>query len=518
MPKKETQKKTKPPMAAVIDIGSNELRLKVAQGGKVIKTIESLSFPLSLGRDTFHNGKISFEKVEKACTTIKNFLTVVKQYGVTDIRAFATTAVREATNSNYILDQIKIKTGLDITVMDDMDEKSYIYKLLSAMLDDDVRQSSMMIYLGSGNIGISVTENNRMPFMQNVKIGALRISEIFGDMPEYTSEFYLILEEYLSSFTDMLDNDIPDAIGHFIVAGYFSALIAELCGAETKNDVRYIPKDRFLKLYDDIKHKTSEQISDEYDIPFERTELLLPVVCICHNLMGFTNAELIVSPDIMLSDAILYEMLRPDEFAKLSKEFYKNTVHSAQAIAKKYFAVEEHYKTVAKFALTIFDKMKKIHGMGAAEKLYLHTAAILHDIGKYINLKGHYYQSCNIIRGTDIVGLNGLQTKLVAAICLYHSRLLPSENDDIYRDLSTENKVLVSKLAAILRIADALDRSHMHKFDDIDVKITDDELMVTINTDDNIAVEMWSFNQKAAFFEEVFGLKAALRKKRGIGV
>ncbi|MDR3240325.1 MAG: phosphatase, partial [Clostridiales bacterium] len=86
--------------------------------------------------------------------------------------------------------------------------------------------------------------------------------------------------------------------------------------------------------------------------------------------------------------------------------------------------------------------------------------------------------------------------------------------DENYRKLDLYNRVLVSKLSAILRVADALDRSHTQKFNDIDVKITDDELIVSITTDKNIDLEQWSFKEKGRFFEEVFGIKAVIRKKK----
>ena len=92
-------KKEKIELAAVIDIGSGELRLKTAQFSKTrIKYLESLTYPLSLGRDTFNTGKIGFDKVEKACDIICNFMIIIREYGITNIRVVATTAVREATN------------------------------------------------------------------------------------------------------------------------------------------------------------------------------------------------------------------------------------------------------------------------------------------------------------------------------------------------------------------------------------------------------------------------------------
>ena len=510
MPKKERVE-----LAAVIDIGSSELRLKTAQFAKArIKYLESLTYPLALGRDTFSSRKIGFDKVDKACEIIRNFLMIIREYGITNVRVVSTTAVREAENIDYFLDQVKIKTGVNITVLDDMEEKLYIYKLITRLLKDDAKNSALMVHIGSGNIGLSILEDSRIQFTQNIKVGSLRISEMFGDMQEYSSEFYVVLEEYLHSFTDTLETAVPGDTKHFIVSGTEIAVASELIGGEKKGVFSSLPKDKFLEFYEEAKLKTAERSAADFNISPEKAEVLFPAMCIFHNLLQLTQAENITAADITLSDAILYEMLCPGEFEALNKDFGKNTILSAMALAKKYDAMESHYRHVEKFAVKIFDKMKKLHGLGYREKLLLQAAAIMHDAGKFVNISRHHIHSYDIITGSNITGLSQLETRIVANLARYHSYEVPSPADDSYARLNLYNRVLVSKLSAILRVADALDRSHMQKFGDIDVKVIDTELLINISTDKNIDLEQWSVAEKGAFFEEVFGIKAVIRQKK----
>ncbi len=508
--------KSKTETVAVIDIASNELRLKVAEKGKNdVRYLESLHYPLSLGRDTFNTGKISFDKVDKVCDIIKNFLVVAKGYGINNIKAIATTAVREATNSAYILDQIKIKTGVDVRVMDDSDEKIYIYKLVARLCSEEQKQSGLMVHIGSGNIGISVFEDGYIPFMENIKLGTLRINEIFDGVQDHVSEFHAVVEDYIRSFTDMLQNEVPSDIKNFIVSGSDSEVIAKLCKASRSGDFYKFNKENLLKLYEDIKHKSIEKISDEYDITYDKAEVLMPAMCIYISLIEHTKSGHVLAPNSFLIDAYIYEQLFPEEFGKINKEFNKNTIRSAQLAARKYNAIVSHSDCVTSFAKSIFEKMKKIHGLSGREKILLEVACILHDIGKFIGVKSHYRHSYYIVKNLEIVGLNSEEITIVACICLYHSRLVPSINDEVYRSLSPQNRVLVSKLAAILRLADALDRGHYQKFKDIDIKTDNDELVITIETDKNSDLESWSFKEKSVFFEDVFGIKAVLKKKRG---
>ena len=500
---------------AVIDIGSNELRLKIAQSGKgKLKYLESLTYPMSLGRDTFNTTKISFEKVDKTCDIIRGFLAVAAGYGISGVRAVATSAVREAVNRDYILEQIKVKTGLSVEVIDDSQEKLYVYKLMNYLLNDGLKQSAMMVYIGAGNIGLAVLDGGMTPFMQNIKVGSLRINEMFEDMQEYSNSFSQVLEEYIASFTDMLDEFIPAKITNFIASGSEISLIGELCGAHKSGIFLNITKSSFDALYNQVKDKTADRIAEDYNLPIDKAEVLLPAMCIFDNLLRFTHADKIIAPTVFLSDSLIVEMLYPNDFKRIDKKFNENTLLSAAAHARAFHTMAAHGQSVCGFAEKIFDKMKGIHGLGGREKLLLETAALLHDIGKFINVKHHYLHSYHIIQGLDIVGLSILETEIVACVSLYHSRKTPAATDESYRALTGKNRVLVSKLSAILRLAEALDRSHEQKLDEIDVRLTDRELTVTITSDKNTDLEQWAFMENSVFFEEVFGIRPVMKRKK----
>ncbi|MCL2698706.1 MAG: hypothetical protein FWE68_00160 [Defluviitaleaceae bacterium] len=510
-----TSKKT---LAAVIDIGSNELRLKIAQRSKEsTKYLESLTYDLSLGRDTFDTGKISFEKIDKACDVINNFRRVAEGYGIRNVRITATTAVREAANREYIIDQIKIKTNTLVKVYDDMEEKQHIYRLMTFLLGDMAADSALMVYNGSGNLGVSLITDGRVSYVQNIKTGPLRISETFEEVQEYSNEFRLVIDEYLTTFMTFMLDEMPKDIAHFIVSGHEMPMIAELCGCPAGEIVNRIPRRRFEELYGGIKNKTTGRLAEDYGVTPEKADLLLPAVIFCYKLMRMTKCEEIIFPAVFLSDALLFEELYPEETSALIKGYNKNILQSARTIAAKYRVPEPHYKTVVKFAGGIFDQMKKIHGLGSREKALLQAAAILRDVGKFVNMTGHHLHSYNIVLGCDIVGLSDLEKRIVANLCYYHSSNVPHMSDANYAAFRPSERVLVSKLAAILKLASALDRSHLQKFETIDVNIGADALTITALTNANADLERWAFSEKAAgFFEEVFGIKAVFKQKRVI--
>ncbi len=521
MGKKEKEKskdikKTK--ASAVIELASNGIRLKIAEAGKgKIKVIEALHYPISLGRDTFHFGKISFEKIDKACDILKNFLKVTSDYGVENIEVVGTTAIREAENRDYIMDQVKIKTGLTIKMLDDSQEKIYIHKELLRCVQENNSEvdSAMFVYIGSGNLSISVKKNNVMPVLLSIRTGSLRISEQFENIPDDTKVFHLVVEEYLEGVSESIKNMIAvGEIKNFVVSGQEIEMIAELCEGEKIAGTTFIKKEKFINLYDEIKFKHIEQMMEDYDMTYETAELLFPSMSIYKTLLEFTTADEIMTNAIYLDDAILYEMLYQEASDKFNKSFSENTILSARNLARRYENNEQHSNTVEAFSLKIFEKMKKIHGLGSREKLLLQVAAIVHDIGKFINMKDHYLYSYHIIKGSDIVGLTQLETELVANIAKYHGMLLPNMAHESYSKLRTKDRMIVSKLTAILRVADSLSGSHEQKFDEIELKIEGVNLVIIYSTHKNTQLEHWAFEEKSLFFEDVFGMKPIIKKKR----
>ncbi|MDR0957965.1 MAG: hypothetical protein LBM16_02000, partial [Clostridiales bacterium] len=357
-------------IAGIIDIGSNSIRLKIGQNKKgELVVLETASFPLLLGRDTFAEGKVNFEKAAKACDIIKNFRKLCTEYGADTIRVTAGASIREASNRSYILDQIYLKTGLSVELNDNQDEKLYIYKLMHMLLPENYKQSSLLVYSGSGNAGVALVKEGKIPYIQTIRTGSLRLSEMFGEVHEYSNEFSLLVEEYLKSFTDYISLD--KSAKNFIACGNEMILISELTGAVKNGNFLVIEKSAFDALYANIKSKSVKIIAEEYNISEETAELLLPAMAVYGNLISFTRAEQILSPHVYFIDAVLYETLFPEVFAKIDSVIYESASIAARTTAIRFGCSEKHFSSVEGFAIAIFDKMKKLHGLSQKHKVIL---------------------------------------------------------------------------------------------------------------------------------------------------
>ena len=508
-----------PERAAVIYIGSKAIYLNIAEYSKKddIKVLESLNYPLNLGQDTFTRNKISFNKVNKTCKILKRFKKLIREYNLIKIKTVATTAIKEARNRLYILDQIKIKTGLDVEVIDDSVEKSYIYQGILRKIKNDkqlINEKALLSYIGTGNLGVSLYQNGNIVSSQNIKVGSLKLNEKLKGIQKKTDKFSITVREYLSSFTHMLETFLADKeIDNFITLGKEIEMIANLCQADLEDGFYKISRNKFDDLYDQIKDKTPQQLMNMFDLQREEADILLPSMTLYAMIWNLTSTDRIIAPNLFLGDILLYQMLFPKEAIAMKEEFKKSTIYSARSLGRDYKYNEDHAQIVTKFSLEIYDSIKEVHGLGDRERLLLHVASILHDVGKYMSLKNHYYHSYNIIMASNIVGLSQEELEVIANVARYHSRKMPG--DDInYQKLPQRDRVLIAKLASILRIADAIDKAHASKFDEIKVELEEDKLLITLFTNKITYLEELIFDQKSDLFREVYAMDTKFKKRR----
>ena len=185
-------------------------------------------------------------------------------------------------------------------------------------------------------------------------------------------------------------------------------------------------------------------------------------------------------------------------------------------ISKRYNGSTRRADTLEHITTTIFDSMKKVHGMGQRERLYLRLAAILHDCGKYISMINIGEASYDIIMATEMIGLSHMEREIVANVVRFnHSNFVYyGQTQDHPQGLDKESYLIVAKLTAILRLANSLDRSHKQKMKGVKAVLQDNELILKIDTQEDITLERGFFQTNTEFFKEVYSITPVIRQKK----
>ena len=507
---------------SAIDVGSNSIRMKIAEVAKdcKIKVLESARYPVDLGRDTFSIGKISFSTLIKTSEILQGFKKLMGDYRVKEYRAVATNALREAQNRDYVLDQIKLKTGLDIEIINNSLERFYTAKALRDKLSNYTklrREGVLILDIGSGSTSISVYSNNMLIYSYNLKLGSLRLSEILAAIEERNLDYPVILQDFIRSDVDRLQTFEPETIraNNMIAIGGNNDLVGRICSHNISPELNIIERATFEKVYREILTTPAKSFQKKHKVPPERVKTILPSMIILRTFLEKTRAQEIINPVVSLRDGVISDSIDRSFHHQQDEDFYEDIIVSARFIASRYKYDQAHAEDVEKNSLILFDKLRKLHGLKERHRFYLKVAAILHDTGKYLSLNEHYVHSYHLIKAADLLGVSEEELEIIANIARYHSIVVPDKTaHPSFEQLSGKNKVVVAKLVAIIRLADSLDRSHQQKIEVTQVSLNGAQLEISGSSRGNTLLEEWTFQFKAEFFKEVFGIKPILQVKR----
>lgn len=513
---------------AAIDVGSFELEMGIYEMSYKtgIRRVDHIRHVIALGKDTYSQGKISYGLVEEMCQILEEFVQIMKTYRVKDYRAYATSAMREAHNNQIILDQIRVRTGLTVHIISNSEQRFISYKAIAAKAGEFnkiIQKGTAIVDVGFGSAQLSLFDKDALVTTQNLPLGTLRVRGLLANIPatvgEHREQIEEIVDNELFTFRKMYlkDREINNLIGIgenilYIINRMDLKAYGDKIDATTMN-----------RFYERMCQLTTDQIEERFGVNSEYASLLLPSVVVYKRIMELTGADIFWVPGIRLCDGIAAEYAHDNKLVKFSHNFENDILAASRNMAKRYKCHSSHNQVLEQYALAIFDSMKKYHGLGSRERLLLQIAVLLHACGKFISIKNSNECSYNIIMSTEIIGLSHLEREIIANVVRYNIRDFDYDKVQLETQVHQENAagmslssitILIAKLTAILRLANSMDRSHRGKLADCRMTIKDSELIIATGYQGDMALEASSFDQKADFFEEIYGVRPVLKQRR----
>ena len=308
------------------------------------------------------------------------------------------------------------------------------------------------------------------------------------------------------------DRDIRTII---VVDDYLSVWVSrKAASAGRKNEL--VNLGDYEQFVQQLRTRPMAEIMRMLDLPEEAVNLTFISACIMKRIMKLTGAQQIWAPGVTLSDGMAYEYAQQNKLLQSEHDFNRDILACAMNISKRYQGSRKRAETLENITLTIFDSMKKVHGMGKRERLYLQLSALLHDCGKYISMVNIGETSYQIIMATEMIGLSHMERETVASVVRFnHTPFIYYDQMKALGTALTESAYLtVAKLTAILRIANALDRSHKQKLKGVKATLKEDQLVLMVETPEDITLERGIFEERADFFQEVFSVQPVIKQKK----
>lgn len=504
---------------AAIHLGSEMISMQIVQYRNLnnIKILEECNRRVRLGEETFKNKIIPFSMVNEICELLVGFKRLMTEYEVEEYSMQATTAVREALNRVFLIDQIYIRTGLKVTVIDLPEEIYTKYESIRRTMKLDgltgVDESMLMMDISSGGLGITFVKDNVIRYQQNLNIGVIRVKESFNRNQRSSLKFNQALAEYLSStmgaVRDALKNE---QVRYLVLSGAESELLLQMLGIDFQAGVIRIKTEQFMQLFKTVHELNLPQIIKVFKINEDIAELVVPTILLYEQLLALVPVQEIILTDDRFIDGICLLHIGTKTDKDYAAELEQEQLSLLHSIGRHYHYDEAHSRQVERLAVLMFDKLSKHHGLDSHCRILLQATALLHDIGKYVSLRSHSLYSYKLIMSSDILGFSEMDKKIVALASYYHAhRLFGNKHPDV-EPMSAEVMPLVAKLAALVRLADAMDRSYKQKIRSCRVNVKNGVMKVDAVTREDLTIEEWTFASKASFFEEVYGLQAVLER------
>ncbi len=505
-------------VVGIIDIGSSSIKMNIYELFEDHYVIlESLRQHVRLGNDSFYEGKISRKTINECIAILNRYKKLCKDYNTKYIKTVATTAVREAENSDIFIDSIYRHTDLEIELLGVQNESEYIFSAIMNILNKKKitheNENWAIVEISAGNIEITLLEGNCILYSRSLPVGFLKIMQIYRKMFEYSEE------NFFNFYTVMITNELKNfkrsmpiiKINKLYVVGTEFSLLPLIINA-SESDLPAITKLNFNKFYSKIKDYTEEQLFHKIKISHDLTESFIPALHLFTIIFDFFKCNNFIIPKISLTDGIVnyiyYVQEEKDYYVKLEKQLKINAINIGRSLKFD----EKHAVKVMDIAVKLFNETREIHRLGELEKCYLIVASLLHDIGSSISYRSHHKHTLYIIKALNFFSLNSNQINIIANIARYHRKSSPKNSHPDYTALSLHDKMIVLKLSSILRIADSLDNTHLQLINEINIETAGNYLLIISSVKDNYLSEFFSFEYKKQLFEEIFGLHLEIKK------
>ncbi len=515
-----------------IDVGSYVYEMKIFEMSKKegIRQIDDIRHMIDIGTDTYEDGKISRTNLAQLKTIIAESKAIMDNYGVEGYRAYGTSAFREMKNCSMVLEQIESETGVHISLLENAEQRFMDFKSAAYygdQFENLLAEPAAFIDFGGGSIQISQFQQGNLRDSVNLKLGILRIHERLNRIGARAAQNNSLIEEmvnaqlmvykklYLSKDSNikniiLIDDYISDAarsalnfegLGGNVTVGRFGQ--AEFIDAAALNG--FIAR---------LSEMSESEISRSLQISEGKVPMLEISAVMLHCFLKLMKAEKVWIPGVSLCDGIAYDYALSNRYVVSGHDFEQDILACALHTGKRYKGFEERQKTIEKISLQIFDSMKRIHGMKKRDRLLLQISALLHDCGKYISMNNLADCSYNIIRSTEIIGLSAREQEIVANVVRFNHDTF-RYYEERYPDctLTRKDYNTVTKLTAILRLANALDRSHKKKFNELRIRLRERQLIITVSAKKDITLEKGLIAYRADFFEEVFSVRPVIKQK-----
>jgi len=510
---------------AAIDIGSNSCRLKIARVVQHrLKVLHEDREVTRLGGSVFSTGLISPDAMAQTLRALKRFQRSVQSFGADWVRAVGTAALRDARNAQAFRAWVKSETGWELEVISGLEEGRLIHR--GVMSGDPLtRGRTLLLDLGGGSCEISLSEHNRIKETMSLPLGAVRLTQEFlpADLPapEDIARMRQYIERELRRATRRID---ATRVARVIATSGTAAALADASRSLSKNGIKKGSKNgaaakssvgkteevtatsAVRRLATRLSRMSNQQRAMVPGIGPRRSEIIIAGAHVYADILEHFGLRGFSYSPLGLRDGILAQMVaEQDSRTVVHQEFERERWESVLATCRSYGVDPKQAEPVRQHAVQLFRDLERVHEMPPEYRHWLEAAAMLRDVGKFLNYQGHHRHAQYIVAHSEIYGFNVAQRTIISAIARYLGKSRPTPADRAMRPIPIEEHERVKRAVVLLRLAMALNQDRASDVLKVTTRVYPKRVLLELSPGRTGAeLELWSLRKEADYFREVF--------------
>lgn len=501
------------PTLCAIDVGSNAMRLAIGfvDHNRKLHIVEEMREPVRLGLDVFTKGSISKETTRRSMEAFKRFKELIDQHHVLKVRAVATSALRESQNRDAFIRNIYQATGIELKTITAEEEALLVYLAVSKKIPLEAK-TAMLVDIGGGSVEITLARNGKILATESFQMGAVRLLQVLERQKYGEVKFNKMVQEYVEAARKRFNQKLAGEKIELCVGtgGNLDALIILKDQLLRKKDANYVTRKELQAILARVRKYSYDDRITKLGLRPDRADVIIPAATALLQILEVSHTNRVHIPNVGVKEGLLIDMV--SELLTGKPPVHRDEVMtSVRRTGEKYSYDEAHAETVARLSLQLFDKTRHFHRLGDDNKLLLEAAARLHDIGQFVSYAAHHKHSYYLIKASQLIGLNPEQVEMVANISRYHRKAMPKATHENYRLLKPREKLTVCKLAALLRVADAMDHDHSSRVQGFSFQYKRPHFSLKMTGQGDLLLERWALLKKCDLFEKTFKVKFSVK-------
>ncbi len=505
----------RPGRLAAIDIGSNSLHMILVEadpagGYRVLdreKEMVCLGSTLEVGAE---RSRLPADAVEATLETLKKFLVLAGLRGAAEAVAVATSAVREALDGAELVARVEAQTGLQVRVLSGEEEGSLVYLAVREAVD--LSEPRVVIAdLGGGSTEWIRVEAGELTAIDSLPLGSLRLGRLLPAAPPTEADLSR-LGKRISRGLEALSAPGPaDRLLATSGTAVAVASLAELWAGRpwraAPGALRSLEADDVARVVSRLARLSRDEIADLPPVGSGRAPSILAGAMLLGQLLAAAGTDRLTVCDRSLRDGlVLATLVRPPEPAGSSRR------RQVERLARRLEGVYAHSSQCARLAVRLFDLTMSIHGFGPREREWLEYAALLHDIGYSVHHRRHQDHSRYLIANAGLEGFDPGEVAVIALTAGYHGGRRPRSSDPALAGLPAWQRKVVKGLVALLRLADALDRTHASRVETVYCAIRKRKVRLDVISPFDVSLELEEARKQKRLFERRWDVEVRLHQ------